>query len=184
MQTNQTNQATEQGAASMIIELRDGDITVRHGQDGTLLALRRSVPPGVWHTLWSLLETLGIRRVEDIERDERARAESQRVQEEANAKAEAERLAKVPQIALADVVQVYVGKAHRCACGCSGTHSYASRVAKEAGGYDVRVSDRAVANAVRKINGCQPEEREDQKTSTDYACAVIGDKMYVAYFSI
>jgi hypothetical protein len=52
----------ERGAASMFIELRDGDITINHGSDNTLLAHLDDAPEGTWGKLWAYFEALGFCR--------------------------------------------------------------------------------------------------------------------------
>lgn len=60
-------------------------------------------------------------------------------------------------LTLAEVASVYNGKAGRCACGCAGTHSYASShvaLASKSRGYDVKpeeVSDTKVLNVFKKL---------------------------------
>jgi len=59
--TYSTQQPIERGAASMLIELRDGTITVRHGTDNTLLATIEQTPPGSWRRICQLLHDMGAR---------------------------------------------------------------------------------------------------------------------------
>jgi hypothetical protein len=49
---------SERGEASILIELSDGIVTVKHGDFGDLL-LKTSVEDGFWNTLWAYLETGG-----------------------------------------------------------------------------------------------------------------------------
>lgn len=51
-----TNPNPQTGAASIDIELRYGQITVRHGDDLTDILLARAVTHGTWERLWQLLD--------------------------------------------------------------------------------------------------------------------------------
>lgn len=51
----------EAGAASMLISLSDGCITVTHGTDKVTLAKADDVPDGTWHRLWEAMASLGIK---------------------------------------------------------------------------------------------------------------------------
>ena len=44
---------TEQGSASILIELEGGNITVKHGTDGTILRHFENVEAGTWKTIWN-----------------------------------------------------------------------------------------------------------------------------------
>lgn len=58
------DQAIEPGAAGIIIELRDGRVTVRHIEGGALLASSPNpVARGTWDALWRALDALGIEKV-------------------------------------------------------------------------------------------------------------------------
>ena len=46
---------TEPGAASLLITLADGNITVRHGTDKVVLLEAIDVVAGSWNELWSTL---------------------------------------------------------------------------------------------------------------------------------
>lgn len=50
------------GEASIYIHLRDGDITVRHGQDDELLARLDNAPDGTWDRIWFSLDAIGFER--------------------------------------------------------------------------------------------------------------------------
>lgn len=51
------------GAASMIIALDKGNITVKHGERGhALLAHLDNAPAGTWDKLWDCFEQLGFVR--------------------------------------------------------------------------------------------------------------------------
>ena len=52
-------QPVERGAASIIISLRDGNISVTHGTDGVLLAECKQAPDGAWRAIWDTLAALG-----------------------------------------------------------------------------------------------------------------------------
>lgn len=56
-------QPTERGAASILIELEDGNIAVYHGMDSVKLAELENAPEGTWNKLWEYLEALGIERL-------------------------------------------------------------------------------------------------------------------------
>ena len=45
----------EPGAASLLIELADGNITVRHGTDKVVLFEAKDVVYGSWEELWSTI---------------------------------------------------------------------------------------------------------------------------------
>jgi len=48
----------ERGMASMLVELVDGNITVKHGDDGTVLLEKKNVEDGSWDRIWELLRNL------------------------------------------------------------------------------------------------------------------------------
>lgn len=55
---------TEPGTASLLIVLKDGGITVRHGQRPEIvLAELAYAPPGIWRRLWAALDALGIKHL-------------------------------------------------------------------------------------------------------------------------
>lgn len=54
---------TERGAAGMLIELQDGNITVYHCEGHVKLAELKNAPLGTWKVLWASMESLGINRV-------------------------------------------------------------------------------------------------------------------------
>lgn len=45
---------TEDGAASIFIKLKDGNIEVLHGSDNSRL-LKRKAPVGIWDEMWNVL---------------------------------------------------------------------------------------------------------------------------------
>lgn len=49
---------TERGEASMIIELRDGNIIVKHGENGRILLVKRGVVEGSWSKIWETLKAI------------------------------------------------------------------------------------------------------------------------------
>ena len=51
----------EKGAASVKIELRDGKIEVRHGEDDAIL-FRSLVKPGTWDSMWNAIREGRIRQ--------------------------------------------------------------------------------------------------------------------------
>ena len=83
------------------------------------------------------------------------------------------------------IAHVYSGKAGACACGCKGKHTYASAYVAQSEfnrGYAIQpdeVSDKTVTRIVNKIEAAAIQEREDEPS---YACAVIGGRIYIAYF--
>lgn len=48
----------EKGAASVFIELANGDITVTHGTDKAILLYIPNAKAGSWDKLWDFLRTL------------------------------------------------------------------------------------------------------------------------------
>lgn len=50
----------ERGEASIFVELKDGNITVRHGTEGhhATLLVKESVPSGSWGKIWDILNNL------------------------------------------------------------------------------------------------------------------------------
>lgn len=88
-----------------------------------------------------------------------------------------------------NVSSVYSGKAGKCACGCAGKHTYASKHVKWASkdrGYRVEeeeVNDRSVKLIVNRMNAIiesgdyEYPFREDGFTSLE-----SGDRLYIAYF--
>lgn len=96
----------------------------------------------------------------------------------------------VANVDASKVVKVYSGKANACACGCSGKYSYASQfrdVGSKGRGYKVdddEVSDRSVKLIVNKLNKAGPvtDVDKDGNAETDYAFAIVGERIYVAYF--
>lgn len=50
----------ERGAASILIELDGGDITVYHGTTKGILGVIKQAPAGTWDALWQALEILGM----------------------------------------------------------------------------------------------------------------------------
>lgn len=50
-----TKRQTEDGAASILIELEDGNITVKHGTDGSVLLIVENALVGSWDKLWDAL---------------------------------------------------------------------------------------------------------------------------------
>ena len=59
--TRRLQMKTETGAASILITLKDGDITIHHGTDKVLLAEMWNVPEGTWKKLWEHLRAIGFR---------------------------------------------------------------------------------------------------------------------------
>lgn len=51
---------TERVAASVLIELADGRITVKHGQSGELLRVLDNAPAGTWSGIFAALDALGV----------------------------------------------------------------------------------------------------------------------------
>lgn len=52
----------ETGAAKIVIELRDGRISVTHGTEDLELAVLEQAPAGTWNALWAALMHLGFQR--------------------------------------------------------------------------------------------------------------------------
>lgn len=54
----------ERGAASILVELKEGKVYVYHGSDKALLAQSpEPVEVGTWDRLWEALEQLGVERL-------------------------------------------------------------------------------------------------------------------------
>lgn len=91
---------------------------------------------------------------------------------------------QVQKLEVADLLSAYNGKAGKCACGCSGTHSYvaANRAEAEAHrGYaisDDEISDVRAANVLRKL---QRNADAVEKLSDTIYSLVLGTRMYVVY---
>ncbi len=56
-------QPTERGAASILVALSDGIVTVTHGTDGSVLASGQ-VSEGAWHRIWEAMNREGISQEE------------------------------------------------------------------------------------------------------------------------
>lgn len=52
------SQNTEQGSASILIELLDGNITVKHGTDGNILHQVEGAAIGSWDQIWAAIENI------------------------------------------------------------------------------------------------------------------------------
>jgi hypothetical protein len=50
----------ELGAASITVELMDGNIVVKHGEDGSVLLTKKNVKQGSWDKLWKALESIEV----------------------------------------------------------------------------------------------------------------------------
>lgn len=89
------------------------------------------------------------------------------------------------KIELSKVSSVYSGKAGKCCCGCSGTHSYASKHRGEAGnrrGYPVaadEIDDAEIQRVVALMNS--PRNEGNLENGGDYVSLVVGKRLYVAY---
>jgi len=92
----------------------------------------------------------------------------------------------VPVVDVDDVISVYSGKTGACCCGCSGKHSYASKYRARGGarGYmqDSDISDLTVKRIVGKINRSYMSEPQTTSLCEQYMTAVIGKRLYIAYF--
>ena len=51
-----TQTETENGAASILIELEEGEIVIKHGTDGDILRRPILVKEGTWHKLFLTIE--------------------------------------------------------------------------------------------------------------------------------
>ncbi len=82
------------------------------------------------------------------------------------------------------VIHVYSGLNGYCCCGCKGKHTYASSAkgrGKELRGYaidDADINDRTVSRVVNQITA----SGEVQQDSDDHVFAVVGKRIYIAYF--
>ncbi len=85
-----------------------------------------------------------------------------------------------------DVVSVYSGRNGNCCCGCSGQHTYSSkfraRAEKQLAWNDNRISDLTVKRIVGKINTSCRSEPRTTSLCAEYMTAVIGKRLYIAYF--
>ena len=90
----------------------------------------------------------------------------------------------VTKLEVADLLGAYNGLDHRCACGCSGRHSYvaANRAAAEKNrGYaisDDEVSDRSVAYTLRKV---QTNPTLVERNSDNCYSVSLGTRIYIVY---
>jgi hypothetical protein len=88
--------------------------------------------------------------------------------------------------ALASVKSVYVGKAGKCCCGCSGKYAYAAAhqaAASEARGYaatDDEVNDREVRRVFHLVQSGVDEPTFE--LDPGWASVTFGKKMYTVYF--
>lgn len=48
----------ETGQASIIIDLEDSNITVKHGEDNTVLLEKKNVEKGSWDKIWETLSNI------------------------------------------------------------------------------------------------------------------------------
>ena len=85
-----------------------------------------------------------------------------------------------------DIVQVYVGQARKCCCGCKGVHSYSSEhqaEASESHGYQVdNIDDVAVIKVLRTVQA----NEEIAEFGSNHVAVSIGpkarQKIYIVYF--
>lgn len=63
--TNTVPREVERGAASIIISLQDGTITVTHGTDCATLLEIKDAKPGAWHRIWETLYNLKMESAND-----------------------------------------------------------------------------------------------------------------------
>ena len=49
------NNNLERGHASVFIELKDGKLIVRHGEETNCILLERDAPVGMWDHMWKAL---------------------------------------------------------------------------------------------------------------------------------
>jgi hypothetical protein len=88
------------------------------------------------------------------------------------------------KIALKDVASVYVGRAGRCCCGCSGRHRYAvahRKASSKRRGYAVD-NDEINDRQVKKVVGILEANPAAVDIHNGFISLEQGDKMYVAYF--
>lgn len=52
------NENIERGSASILIDLTDGNITVKHGTDDVILLEKKNVKSGSWNKIWEVLNNL------------------------------------------------------------------------------------------------------------------------------
>jgi len=97
----------------------------------------------------------------------------------------------VNNIARETVISVYSGRAHRCCCGCSGIHRYASAHRELGGkrrGYEIsdsEVNDRHVTKVLRTLQA-NAEDCDEAYLGTDgkvqHVSLVKNDRLFVVYF--
>lgn len=85
-----------------------------------------------------------------------------------------------------DVLQVYVGRAGKCCCGCNGEHVYNSahvELGTKTRGYAVtadEVDDEQVLHVLRTIQA-NASSLEDFTPGDDNIAVKIGRKVFIAY---
>jgi len=85
-----------------------------------------------------------------------------------------------------DIVSVYVGRANKCCCGCSGVHSYSTEhqaEASESHGYQVdNVDDATVLKVLRTVQA----HEELAMFGSNHVAVNVGpksrQKVYIVYF--
>ena len=92
---------------------------------------------------------------------------------------------KMPKISLDQISQTYIGKAHSCMCGCSGTYSYlksSQKYGSKDRGYKVsddEISERSVKFVLNKLKN---NEMEGIQVIENYIFSYdIGTRTYVLY---
>jgi len=86
------------------------------------------------------------------------------------------------------IASVYSGQNGKCCCGCAGKHYYSSDWVKEASedrGYDVgpeEVSDRMIKRVTNILIKLDAVGDIDDKIEGRFWSAVVGNRLYVAYF--
>jgi hypothetical protein len=91
------------------------------------------------------------------------------------------------KIDIANVVNVYSGKAGACACGCAGKYTYASKyrgLAAKRRGYaidDKDVDDTTVASIVKKLERSQDVKLEEGLGDEWLYHTTVGKRTYVAF---
>jgi len=87
------------------------------------------------------------------------------------------------------VKSVYSGKDGHCCCGCSGTHSYASKHREAAGksrGYPIKddeVNDTQVTRVINKIEKLAEKGVTVDVIRETCISAVEGKRLYIVYYN-
>jgi len=79
---------------------------------------------------------------------------------------------------ISKVEKVYSGKAHTCACGCSGKYYYNSQHAIATTEYEFAISDKMCRKVLKIVMANEAEFPEE----TSFRSCTIGNRSYVVYW--